>query len=68
MAEKTTENKDKILDAMWRGDLSVKQPEPPKSEPAQEDKPERTTEEKRARISKALEHLMSGAAFKERED
>ena len=66
MAE-DTENKDKILDAMWRGDLTVKE-ESPEVEESQESEPEMTEDERKARQKAALEHLLSGLAFKERED
>lgn len=63
-----TENKDLILDAMWRGDLTVNEPEEEVKESETEDAPEFTDEQRRERQRAALEHLMSGLAFRERED
>ena len=67
MPEKNTDNRDKILDAMWRGDLSVKEEEHVE-EPVVKEEPERSEEEKKARLRDVMEHLLSGRAFKERVD
>ena len=70
MAENNTDSMGKILEAMWKGELTVK-PEPPKTEQDKDCKDaesEMTDEQKRHRQHAALEHLLSGLAFKERED
>lgn len=67
MPEKNTDNRDKILDAMWRGDLSVKEEEHVE-EPVVKEEPERSEEEKKERLRDVMEHLLSGRAFKEREE
>lgn len=61
-----TDNKDKILDAMFKGKLSVK--EEPAQEVAEEETKadEMTAEEREERRKGALAHLMSGLAFRER--
>lgn len=69
MAAEKTDNKDRILDAMFSGKLTVRQEEPA-AEQAAEEAPERevTDEERRKRLGEALSHLMSGKAFRERKD
>ena len=66
-----TETKDRILDAMWRGDLEVREnPEenPTDASSEKDEATEMSEEDKRKRQREALEHLMSGLAFRERED
>lgn len=66
--EEKNENKDRILDAMWRGDLTVREESKENVEEAKDEETELTDAEKRHRQKAALEHLMSGLAFRERED
>lgn len=67
MPENNTDNREKILDAMWRGALVVREEEPAE-EPVKAAEPEKSEEEKKAILRDALDHLLSGKAFKERED
>ena len=70
MADEKTDNREKILDAFWKGALVMKPEEPAvpvEEKTAEGEKRELTEEERSARLRGAAEHLFGGGAFVERE-